>query len=146
MRHPSGRTPPSATPGRAPDHPPTSARLTSQRIGARAERVAEDYYRLRGFAIVGQNVRLGHLEVDLVARRGELLVMVEVRARGPRSLQGPFASVAGPKLRRLRLAAQRLWRRFSHDPTLRRLRLDVAAVDLSGPVVTIEVAEAVALG
>ena len=62
----------------------------------------------------------------LVVRRRELLVMVEVRARGPRSYQGPFASVSGAKLG--------------------RLRLDIAAVDLWGPAVTIEVAEGVALG
>ena len=121
-------------------------RPTARLLGARAERVAEVYYHLRGFQIVGQNVRLGHLEIDLVVRRGALLVMVEVRTRGPRSYQGPFASVRGPKLRRLRLAAQRLWRRFASDSTLQRLRLDVAAVDLWGPVVTVEVAEAVPLG
>ena len=37
--------------------------------------------RLRGYRIVGRNVRLAGREVDLLARRGPLLVVCEVKAR-----------------------------------------------------------------
>jgi len=112
-------------------------------VGLRAEQVAEDHYRNRGFEIVARNLRLGHLEIDLLARRGALLVVVEVRARGPGARVGPFASVNGPKLRRLRAAVQLVWRRHQADPSLQRVRLDVAAVNLWKVPVEIEVAEAV---
>ncbi len=123
-----------------------TTRATPQRIGQRAEQVAADYYHLLGHEILGRNVRLGHLEIDLVTRRRELLVVVEVRARGPGSYVSAFGSLNGAKMRRLRTAAQRLWRRWEHDPSVRRIRLDVAAVDLWSPAVTIEVAEAIPLG
>lgn len=118
-------------------------RPRAHQIGARAEQIAADYYRLRGFEIEGRNVRLGRYEIDLLARRGPMLVVVEVRARGPGSFQGPFASVQGPKLRRLRAAMQAIWRRRSGDLTLRNIRIDVAAVDLWVTPVEVTVAEAV---
>ena len=117
--------------------------LDRRRIGARAEQVAADYYWTRGFQIEGRNLRLGHLEIDLLVRQGPLLVVVEVRARGPGALQGPFASVRGSKLRNLRTAMQAIWRRRWSDPTIERVRLDIAAVNLWKVPVEIEVAEAV---
>jgi Holliday junction resolvase-like predicted endonuclease len=79
----------------------------------------------------------------VLARQGPLLVIVEVRARGPGALQGPFASVRGPKLARLRQASVLLWRQRVHDLTLQRIRIDIAAVNLWKIPVEIEVAEAV---
>lgn len=122
----------------APQGPPDR-----RRIGARAEQIAADYYWARGFQIEARNLRLGRLELDLLARKGPLLVVVEVRARGPGALQGPFASVRGPKIQNLRTAIQILWRRRCDDPTLERIRLDVAAVNLWKTPVEIVVAEAV---
>jgi putative endonuclease len=105
--------------------------------------VAADYLAAHGFTILGTNVRLGYLELDIVARKGPLAIILEVRTRGPGSFLSAFASVTGPKRRRLRVAALRLWRRMKHDPTLDRIRVDVAAVDLRTTPVTIEIAEAV---
>jgi putative endonuclease len=54
---------------------------TNAELGAAGERRAALHYRLRGFSIVGRNVRLGRGEIDLIARRGELLVFAEVNTR-----------------------------------------------------------------
>ncbi len=56
-------------------------RIPSRVLGARGERRAAWFYRLRGYRIVGRNVRLGGGEIDLVVQRGGLLVFVEVKAR-----------------------------------------------------------------
>ncbi len=98
-------------------------------LGRRAESAVADYLHANGFAILAQNLRLGALEIDLVARRGPLVVIVEVRARGKGAYERPFASIAGMKRTRLLRAADRLWRsriRAMHD--VERLRIDVAAV------------------
>lgn len=115
----------------------------NRKVGARAEQAAADLYRSRGFSLLARNLRLGHLEVDLLARHGPLLVLVEVRARNPRALRGPFASIQGPKLRRLRAATQIVWRRYQHDPSIQRVRVDVAAVNLWVTPVEITIAEAI---
>ncbi len=54
----------------------------ARRRGARAERIAALALRLRGFAILARGHRCATGEIDIVARRGRLLVFVEVKARG----------------------------------------------------------------
>ena len=53
----------------------------ARRRGARAERVAALVLRLKGFAILARGHRAPQGEIDIVARRGRLLVFVEVKAR-----------------------------------------------------------------
>lgn len=120
------------------------AALSAER-GRRAERVAAEYLTAAGFAVLATNVRLGRGEIDIVARRAGLLVAVEVRTRGPRALAGPFASVTLTKRKRCRSALEALWKDHEHDPTIRRVRFDVAAVYLDRVPVEIEIAEGVSL-
>lgn len=115
------------------------------RRGRDAERVAIDYLEAAGFTILGTNVRLGYLEIDVMARKGPLVVLVEVRTRGPRSYVGAFGSVTAVKRRRLQQAAERAWRLMRDDPTIERVRIDCAAVDLSTTPVTIEIATGIVL-
>lgn len=97
--------------------------------GKQAEAVVADYLVARDFRILGSNVRLGPLELDIVAQRGDLVAVVEVRTRGPGALQGPFESVSPTKRARLRRAIARLWReRLATMPEVQRVRIDVAAV------------------
>ena len=97
--------------------------------GARAEQFVARYLLDQGFVIVGRNVRVGHLEIDLLARLGDLIAVVEVRHRGPGSWQGPLQSVGPDKRARLRKAGKLLWQRqFARDRTVNRMRFDVAAV------------------
>src|SRR5262245_13969465 len=49
--------------------------------GRRAEEHAAILLRLQGFEILGRNVRTGSGEIDIVARDGAVLVIVEVRYR-----------------------------------------------------------------
>ncbi len=100
-----------------------------------------DWLRARGYEIIGTNVRLGALELDVVARHGALVVVVEVRTRGSGAYESAFASVGEAKRRRLREATERLWRTMSSDPTIERVRIDVASVDLDATPVTVELSE-----
>lgn len=79
--------------------------------------------------ILERNLRLGPLEIDIVAQKGDLVVACEVRARGPTALASPLASVDAKKRRTIARAAERLWReRLSKLDPPPRLRIDVAAV------------------
>jgi putative endonuclease len=49
--------------------------------GRRAEALGAWLLRLKGFAILARRLRLGPGEIDIVARRGRLVVFVEVKAR-----------------------------------------------------------------
>lgn len=97
----------------------------------------------RGFQIVAINLRLSYLELDVVARRGDLVVVVEVRSRSQRAWTSGFGSLNGKKRYRVRLAGQRLWqRRYRNDPSVKRLRFDAASVRFGLDGVRIEYVEA----
>ena len=50
-------------------------------FGQRGEEIAADWYRRHGYAVVDRNWRCPIGEIDLVLRRGRLLVVAEVKAR-----------------------------------------------------------------
>ena len=97
--------------------------------GARAEHVVAAWLAARGWDVIGRNLRLGHLEVDVVARKGPLAIVVEVRTRGDGALERGFTSVGHVKRTRLLPAAERLWRfHLRSIPGVERMRIDVASV------------------
>ena len=99
------------------------------RHGREAEAAAADKLRANGFRILWQNLRIGALELDLVAKKGDLVVVVEVRARGPGSYEKPLASVSRTKRRTLLRGVRALWKgRIAKMPEVKRVRIDVAAV------------------
>jgi putative endonuclease len=82
---------------------------------------------------------VGELEIDIVARRGAVVSVVEVRTRGPSAFTSPFGSIDRGKRLRIRRAGERLWqRRYRHDRSVERLRFDAASVDLDATPPRIE--------
>ena len=75
--------------------------------GRWGEDLAARWYTDRGYMVVARNWRCPSGEIDLVARRGRVVVVVEVKARRTDAF-GPAASAVGPlKQQRLRrLAAE----------------------------------------
>lgn len=82
-----------------------------QRRGTLAEARAEELLRTHGFQILLRNFRCRGGELDIVARHGALLVIVEVRLRTHRSFGGAAASIGAAKRRRLWRAARYLLHR-----------------------------------
>jgi putative endonuclease len=76
--------------------------------GADAERRARRFYRLRGYKILEENAWAAGHELDLVARRGRVLVFCEVKEKRGTRFGDPVAMVGPEKQRRLRRAAE-MW-------------------------------------
>ena len=92
---------------------------------------------------MGTNVRIGRLELDVVAREGRVVIVVEVRARGPTAWTTAFGSLDTKKRQRVRRAAERLWqRRYRDDPSVDRLRIDAASVTFVNDEPVVEYAKA----
>lgn len=70
-------------------------------LGQAGERRAAWYYRLRGYRIVGRNVRSREGEIDLVVRRGSSVAFVEVKTRQQLTAGLPFEAVDRAKEARL---------------------------------------------
>ncbi|MBN8809561.1 MAG: YraN family protein [Sphingomonas sp.] len=60
---------------------PSRDRRAAEAAGRRGERIAGWWLRLKGWRILNRRVRTPAGEVDLVARRGNLIAFVEVKAR-----------------------------------------------------------------
>jgi putative endonuclease len=94
----------------------------------RGERRALWHYRLRGYRILGTNVRAGRNEIDLIVRRGRDLTFVEVKERAGSGFGGAVGSVGREKRRRVRQAA-RAWLSRHPQPPYVRVGFEVVAVE-----------------
>ena len=104
---------------------PASARRNTRAIGNRAERRALWHYRLRGFRILAANAWVAGYELDVVARRGRLIVFCEVKAKSSLELGDPAEMVNAEKQRRIRLAAE-AWLASRREVEGCEARFDVA--------------------
>lgn len=95
----------------------------------RGERRAALHYRLRGYRILGANVRVGGGELDLIVRRGRRLVFVEVKQRARDGFGGPLGAIGPEKRRRVRRAAD-AW--LAAHPELEGLEVRLEAVAITG--------------
>jgi putative endonuclease len=102
----------------------TAKRRKSYRRGHRGEGLAALALRLKGFRILARRYRTKLGEIDLIARRGNL-VLIEVKAR--RTLIEAMQAIAYESERRIEGAAD-LW--LSRQPDYGRLsiRFDMVAV------------------
>jgi putative endonuclease len=92
-------------------------------LGADGEARAARYLAARGYRIVARNVRAGGVEIDLVARRGNLLVFAEVKTRRSRATGAPEEAVDARKQLRL-VRGARAWL-FERRARAARVRFDV---------------------
>ncbi len=107
-------------------------RPTTKATGDRAEAIAATELERRGFTILGRNVRVGRLELDVIAQRGKLIVFCEVRARVSAGIAAPYESIDARKIERLRRAA--LGWLTQRGGTRVDVRFDVASIVLGPPV------------
>jgi putative endonuclease len=78
----------------------------TQALGRAGEDIACDYLRKKRYEIVARGFRMFRGEIDIVARDGEKLVFVEVKARADESHGRPEESVTPGKQRQIRKIAQ----------------------------------------
>lgn len=79
-----------------------------QKRGLAGEEQAIRYLLSRGWALMAHRFRVGHAEIDLIVRRGDLVAFVEVKTRRGDAFGSPFAAVTGPKRREL-VKVARVW-------------------------------------
>jgi putative endonuclease len=114
------------------------ARIERQRLGSAAEERAAQLLRQAGYAIVARNFRCRMGELDIIARRGGLLVIAEVRLRSSARFGGPAASISAAKRARMVRAARYLLMRQPRLATL-AVRFDTLLLtSSSGPIEWIE--------
>ena len=105
--------------------------MDRQQIGGTAETAAVQFLESHGLCVLLRNYRRKLGELDVVARDGDVLVIVEVRTRSNERFGGAAASVDPRKQARVRRAAALLLQRRK-DLAALRVRFDVVAIDRRG--------------
>ncbi|MFZ1815510.1 MAG: YraN family protein [Rhizobiaceae bacterium] len=100
-------------------------RKAALRRGHRGEMLAAFALRLRGYRIVDRNFRNRLGEIDIVARKGDLIAFVEVKVR---ATHADAINAVGPKARHRIANAANSW--IGRQPDADRLswRFDIIAV------------------
>jgi len=103
----------------------TAARREAWRRGLRAETLAAWWLRLKGYRILARRFKSKVGEIDLVARRGRVLAVVEVKQReSPRHA----VEALGPSQRRRIVRAAQSFIQSHPEAARLGLRLDVVLV------------------
>ncbi len=74
-------------------------------LGRLGEEMAVEYLREKGYGVLERNWKFGDLEVDIIARVGETVVLVEVKTRSSDWMQRPEEAVDRRRRDRLCRAA-----------------------------------------
>ena len=70
--------------------------------GRAGEEIAKDYLERKGYKIIEQNYKTKYAEIDLVAKKGNEMVFVEVRTKKGEDFGTPEETINKIKLRKLR--------------------------------------------
>ena len=100
-------------------------RLGAYRRGHRSEWLAAAALMAKGYRIVARRYRTRLGEIDLIARRGDLVAIVEVKARP--NLAAAMDAIGGMSERRIEAAAD-LWLARQRDYAKLSMRFDMVAV------------------
>ncbi|WP_448581970.1 YraN family protein [Thermaurantiacus sp.] len=105
-------------------------RVAAETRGRWAEAVAALYLQLKGYRIRGRRIRRPPIEIDLLASRGDTLVVVEVKYRS--TLDEAVRALRPEALRRLEQLAGQLAVEFGWSqwprPVAANVRIDLIAL------------------
>jgi putative endonuclease len=104
----------------------------NQFFGRKGERIAKRHLRREGYQILHASYRTPFGEIDLIARRGDVLSFVEVKTRRPGPFGDPLEAITSRKLEHLTKAAECF---LLHHPQYRKdyyLLFEAIAVSKDG--------------
>jgi len=113
---------------------------SARELGRRGERLAATYLEERGWKVVGTGFLARRGEVDLVCRKGDYLVLVEVKTRTGLGFGAP-AEAVGPRKRRALSAAAAEYRALAGWRGEMRFAVVSLLLDREGEVLSIELLE-----
>jgi putative endonuclease len=112
--------------------PATGEKIVSTDAGRKAEAAAKVYLEMRGYSIIEQNFRRPRHEIDIVAKKADVIYFVEVKYRPADEPTGSVEAVTASKLRQLQRAAAIWIEEYKYPGTFQ-----LAAVEVAGPEFTI---------
>jgi putative endonuclease len=109
----------------APQPSPSRKRRSAYLWGLRAETLAAVALRLKGWKLLARRYKAGNGEIDIIARKGDTIAFIEVKARATR--EAALAAITARGQRRI-AAAARVWQAGREDTDAVTLRFDAVLV------------------
>jgi len=103
--------------------------------GKKGEELARNYLEARGFVILHVHWQHGHKELDIVAERGEMLHIVEVRSRTVPYMVEPSQTVQYQKQRNVMAAARAYLYKYR---IVKEVQFDIVSVVFDADGIRIE--------
>jgi len=94
-------------------------------LGKIAEDIAADYLQKNGCKILIRNFRFKHNEIDIIAEKDNLIIIVEVKARSTDAFMLPQEAVTKTKIKSIVSAANHYLEEFNKD---KEVRFDIISV------------------
>lgn len=82
--------------------------MNTTQAGRRAEAAARVYLEMRGFTIVEQNFRRPRCEIDIIARKDDIVHLIEVKYRRDDLHGSGLEAITASKLKQMRFASE-IW-------------------------------------
>ncbi len=99
------------------------------KIGLKGEQIASDYLLNKGYIVLHRNWRSGKKEIDIIAYRDDIVIIVEIKTRTGTKLLYPEEAVTRRKQGFLKIAAQVF---MDENPGYRNFRFDIISIVMKG--------------
>ena len=94
-------------------------------LGKRGEQLAVEFLQKKGYQIIERNWHLGKNEIDIIARDGKFIVVVEVKTRSSNQLMEPETAVTRDK-QKILVRAANAYVRYNHIDS--EVRFDIISI------------------
>ena len=98
-------------------------------LGNQGENIAADYLKKSGYKILFRNWKWGKHEIDIIAKKDDMVIFVEVKTRTKEFLGGLSSAVTTDKQKSIILAANGYLQKFNVD---NESRFDVLTIIMNG--------------
>jgi putative endonuclease len=97
-----------------------------QKYGMESETAAVKYLKKKGYKIIERNFKTKYGEIDIIAKDGETIVFIEVKARKNQNFGSPKESITYTKIKKISKSA--LFYLKSSKQMNKKARFDVAII------------------
>ncbi|MBA3047341.1 YraN family protein [Patescibacteria group bacterium] len=101
----------------------------NQKVGQFGEKLAIDYLTRKGYKIIDKNIKISYREIDVIARKNNGLIFIEVKTRTSDKFGFADEAVSSKKIKRLKTAISAYLK--NDNSGLKNLRLDLIAIDIN---------------
>lgn len=106
-------------------------KASTRKKGKKAEEIAEKYFLSQGFEIVEKNFKTKVGEIDLIVKKKELLVFVEVKSTSLPQEFIPEEKIDLAKQKKILNSAKIFWvKNYKKFSKIKEIRFDVVVVNL----------------